>query len=80
MVFSKGNFPFCFLICFLLLLVPQALSAHAIADLSKFSRTDVGLIYLKLGFTHIIPLGIDHILFVLSLFFLNSKCFRRHKD
>jgi HupE / UreJ protein len=73
MVFSKRNFPICFFICFLLLLVPQTLSAHAIADLSKFSRTDVGLIYLKLGFTHIIPLGIDHILFVLSLFFLNSN-------
>jgi len=48
-------------------------NAHAIADLSKFSRTDVGLIYLKLGFTHILPLGLDHILFVLSIFFLNTQ-------
>ncbi len=48
-------------------------NAHAIADLSKFSRTDVGLIYLKLGFTHILPLGLDHILFVLSIFFLNNQ-------
>lgn len=54
-------------------LLPQMLSAHAITDLSKFSRTDVGLIYLKLGYTHIIPLGVDHILFVLSLFFLNAN-------
>ena len=52
-------------------------NAHAIADLSKFSRTDVGLIYLKLGFTHILPLGLDHILFVLSIFFLNNQCFFR---
>lgn len=29
--------------------------------------------YLRLGFTHVIPLGFDHILFILSLFFLNSS-------
>lgn len=29
--------------------------------------------YLQLGFTHVIPLGYDHILFILCLFFLNSK-------
>lgn len=29
--------------------------------------------YLKLGFTHIIPLGLDHILFVLGLFFFTTK-------
>ena len=29
--------------------------------------------YLELGFTHVIPLGFDHILFILTLFFLNSK-------
>ena len=29
--------------------------------------------YLSLGFTHVLPLGWDHILFILSLFFLNSK-------
>jgi hypothetical protein len=52
----------------------QELSAHAIeTDLGKLSRTDVALIYLQLGFTHIIPLGLDHILFVLSIFFLNPK-------
>lgn len=56
-----------------LLLLPQISFAHAITDLSQFSRTDVALIYLKLGYTHIIPLGLDHILFVLSLFFLNPK-------
>jgi hypothetical protein len=62
-----------FIVACLLLFVVQQLQAHAITDLSKFSRTDVGLIYLKLGFTHIIPLGLDHILFVLCLFFLNDK-------
>ena len=29
--------------------------------------------YLIYGFTHVIPYGFDHILFILSLFFLNSK-------
>ncbi len=28
--------------------------------------------YLSIGFTHVIPLGFDHILFILSIFFLNS--------
>jgi hypothetical protein len=28
--------------------------------------------YIQLGFTHIVPLGIDHILFVLGLFFLSA--------
>jgi hypothetical protein len=29
--------------------------------------------YLRLGFTHVIPLGFDHILFILSIFFLTSN-------
>jgi len=29
--------------------------------------------YLQLGFTHVIPLGFDHILFILTLFFLSSN-------
>jgi len=33
----------------------------------------VFLEYLKLGFEHVIPLGFDHILFIVSLFLLNSK-------
>lgn len=58
-------------ICFLF--IPQLVSAHAIVDMSQFSKTEVGLIYLKLGYEHIIPLGLDHILFVVSLFFLSSN-------
>lgn len=34
---------------------------------------DIFLKYLQLGFTHVIPFGFDHILFILSLFFLNSN-------
>jgi len=29
--------------------------------------------YLWLGFTHVIPLGFDHILFMVNLFFLNTR-------
>ncbi len=58
-------------ICFLL---PLFVNAHASeAYLNSLSKTDVFLIYLKLGFEHIIPLGFDHILFILSLFLLSPK-------
>ena len=50
-----------------------SLSAHDVEGLSKLSKTEVAGIYLQLGFTHILPLGLDHILFVLSLFLLNPK-------
>ena len=29
--------------------------------------------YIALGFTHVLPYGFDHLLFILSIFFLNSK-------
>jgi hypothetical protein len=48
--------------------------AHAsIIDLEKMSKTDAAFLYVKLGYQHILPLGLDHILFVLSLFLLNPK-------
>ncbi len=54
--------------------MPNELLAHPMDDaLSKLSRTEVAYVYLELGFTHIIPLGLDHILFVISLFLLNPK-------
>ncbi|GAA4015266.1 hypothetical protein GCM10022408_30760 [Hymenobacter fastidiosus] len=57
-----------------LLLAPQLASAHVLdVDLSKLSRTDIVWTYIKLGYTHILPLGLDHILFVLSIFFLEPR-------
>jgi hypothetical protein len=57
-----------------LLLLPGLAAAHVLdADLSKLSRTDVFLTYLQLGYTHILPLGIDHVLFVLSLYLLEPR-------
>jgi len=34
---------------------------------------EAAILYLKLGYKHILPLGFDHILFVLSLFLLSPK-------
>lgn len=52
----------------------QSLSAHtSILDLEKMNAGQTAILYLKLGYQHILPLGLDHILFVLSLFLLNPK-------
>lgn len=56
-----------------LFLISQPVFAHDVEGLSKLSKTEVLGIYLQLGYTHILPLGVDHILFVLSLFLLNPK-------
>jgi hypothetical protein len=48
--------------------------AHTVNyDFSTMSRTDIGLAYLKLGYQHIIPLGVDHILFITSIFLLSPS-------
>ena len=48
------------------------LSGAAMSPLRRFWYVQFGAlwIYLRLGFRHIIPMGADHILFVLGLFFL----------
>ena len=58
----------------MLFLVSQSLWAHdVVGELEKMSKTDAAILYLQLGYTHILPLGFDHILFVLSLFLLSPK-------
>lgn len=55
-------------------LIPFSGSAHVSnPQLENLSRSDIFWVYLQLGFTHIIPLGLDHILFILSLFLLSPK-------
>lgn len=55
-------------------LIPTEMSAHPNDDvLNKLSGTETVWLYMQLGFTHILPLGLDHILFVLSIFLLNPK-------
>jgi hypothetical protein len=57
-----------------LLLLTMPAAAHVIdADLSKLSRTGIFWTYIKLGFTHILPLGFDHILFIVSLYILEPR-------
>src|ERR1041385_2633040 len=55
-------------------LICQPASAHVIVgELEKLSAANAAWLYLKLGYEHILPLGLDHILFVLSLFLLSPK-------
>lgn len=64
-------FAFSFFIVFLL--IYKNIFAHPIHDLDNLSSADIGWVYLQLGFTHILPYGLDHILFVLGLFLLSPK-------
>jgi HupE / UreJ protein len=77
MINSKGKYSHFFRITgmiFLALAASQPLWAHAIVgELEKMSKTDAAVLYLVLGYKHILPLGFDHILFVLSLFLLSPK-------
>lgn len=50
------------------------LHAHVIVgELEKLSATRQAVFYLQLGYQHIIPMGMDHIFFVLSLFLLKPQ-------
>ena len=61
-------------ICLMLFILPLVVGAHTNNDaLNNLSRTEIFSVYLQLGFTHIIPLGFDHILFILSLFLLSAN-------
>jgi len=74
-MFKNSNYKNLVLVLFIVcLFIP--FSSHAHVDnpaLEKLSRTDIFFVYLQLGFTHIIPLGFDHILFIISLFLLSPK-------
>ena len=59
---------------FVFFILCQSAFAHVVVqELEKMSGSDAAWVYLKLGYTHILPLGLDHILFVLSLFLLSPK-------
>ena len=69
-----------FIICFrvgllaIFLLSSNTIFAHdVVRELDNMTRTDAAALYLKLGYQHILPLGLDHILFVVSLFLLSAK-------
>jgi hypothetical protein len=74
--FSKSFLHYCRVagITLLLLMVSQPLWAHVVVgELEKMSKSSAALVYLGLGYKHILPLGFDHILFILSLFLLSPK-------
>ena len=61
-------------IAILCMVISNALFAHTVVgELEKMSGKDAAILYLELGYTHILPLGLDHILFVLSLYLLSPK-------
>lgn len=61
-------------ILLLFVVLSHSVFAHdVVGELENMSRTDTALLYLKLGYEHILPLGLDHILFVLSLFLLSTN-------
>lgn len=55
------------------LLAAQISEAFDIDALQPLTRWQVATQYLGLGFTHILPRGLDHILFVLGLFLLSAR-------
>ena len=52
--------------------IASSLYAHPI-DLNNVSRAEIGWVYLQLGFTHILPSGLDHILFILGIYLLSPN-------
>lgn len=59
---------------FILLALPIGTFGHTINyALEKAPVNDVVWYYFKLGVSHIVPYGLDHILFVISLCLLNTK-------
>ena len=55
------------------LLAAQVSEPFEIGALRPLTRAQVATQYLGLGFTHILPRGLDHILFVLGLFLLSTR-------
>lgn len=71
---SKGILRFCVLFLCAGLLITDPLFAHNINyALEKAPVQDVVMFYLKLGITHIVPTGLDHILFIVGLCLLSPK-------
>lgn len=58
----------------LILSICHPVFAHdVVGELENMSKVDKDVLYLRLGYKHILPLGLDHILFILSLFLLSTK-------
>ena len=55
------------------LMTGEVSETFEIAALRPLTRLQVSVQYLGLGFTHILPKGLDHILFIIGLFLLSTK-------
>jgi hypothetical protein len=60
-------------LCLLLFCFNSSFAHVIVQELDKMSNTDAAITYLGIGYKHILPLGFDHILFILSLFLLSPK-------
>ena len=55
------------------LITGERSEAFVLASLQPMTRLQVSGQYLQLGYTHILPKGLDHILFVLGIFLLSTR-------
>jgi hypothetical protein len=51
----------------------QSFAHDVVKDLENISKAEATITYIKLGFQHILPLGFDHILFIISLVLLSPN-------
>jgi hypothetical protein len=62
------------LLLLLFIVICVSADAHVIKyELDRISKGQVFWNYMLIGYEHIIPLGFDHILFILCVFFLNTN-------
>jgi hypothetical protein len=59
------------LFLFTVMIIANTALAHDVVI--EMSATDSAILYLRLGYEHILPLGLDHVLFIVSLFLLSPK-------
>ena len=70
----KGQAKCSLLLILFFLSFSNQIFAHAtVIDIEKMSNSQTLFLYLQLGFEHIIPLGLDHIIFIIALFIINPQ-------
>jgi hypothetical protein len=71
---GRGSFYRKAMLLFIFIFSADFLYAHdVVRELENMSKADTAILYLELGYKHILPLGLDHILFVISLFLLSTR-------
>jgi hypothetical protein len=74
MLLAKNNNARRLFFLFLLLMMGSAATAHTINyALADAPVHQVAWYYFKMGFQHIIPLGFDHVLFIMGITLINTK-------